>query len=149
MDGDELVVTFDTALDATSKPAGSAFTVTATKSGSSRTIAGTAASVAISGAAVTVTLSAAAAADERLTVRYDKPASGAVLKDSDGDALPSFPDRPAGNIAAGDTTGPRFVSAQANGNKVVYTFDEALEEGVTPEADRFFGESTVSTYRRA
>ncbi len=138
VDGDELVVTFDTALDATSKPAGSAFTVTATKSGSSRTIAGTAASVAISGATVTATLSAAAAADERLTVRYDKPASGAVLKDSGGDALPSIPDRPAGNISAGDTTGPRFVSAQANGNKVVYTFDEALEEGVTPEADRFF-----------
>ena len=137
VDGDELVVTFDTALDATSKPAGSAFTVTATKSGSSRTIAGTAASVAISGAAVTATLSAAAAADERLTVRYDKPASGAVLKDSGGDALPSFPARPAGNITAGDTTGPRFVSAQANGNKVVYTFDEVLEEGVTPEADRF------------
>ena len=118
VDGDELSVTFDTTLDATSKPAGSAFTVTASKAGSSRSIAGTAASVAISGRTVTATLSAAVAAGERLTVRYDKPASGAVLKESGGNALASFPDRPAGNVG-GDTTGPAFVSAQANGATVI------------------------------
>ena len=123
VDGDELSVTFDTALDATSKPAGSAFTVTARKTGSSRTIAGTAASVAISGATVTATLSAAVAADERLTVRYDKPASGAVLKDSGGAALASFPDRPAGNIG-GDTTAPGVKSVAMNGATLTVVYDE-------------------------
>ncbi|MDE0362801.1 MAG: SwmB domain-containing protein, partial [Rhodospirillaceae bacterium] len=146
VDGDELSVTFDTALDATSKPAGSAFTVTARKAGSSRTIAGTAASVAISGRTVTATLSAAVAADERLTVRYDKPASGAVLQDGGGNALPSFADRPAGNVG-GDTTGPAFVSAQANGTQVTITFDEALDETVAAAPGEFFrivGNFTVS-----
>ena len=131
VDGDELSVTFDAELDARSKPAGSAFTVTATKPGSSRTIRGTAASVAISGATVTATLSAAVAADERLTVRYDRPASGAVLEDSGGNALPSVPDRPAGNVA-GDTTGPAFVSAQVNGTTATITFDEPLDESAVP-----------------
>ena len=125
VDGATLTVTFDTALKATSKPAGSAFTVTAVKAGSSRSIAGTAASVAIADRTVTATLSAAVVADERLTVRYDRPTSGAVLEDSAGAALPGFLDRPAANTS--DSTGPAFVSAVANGDTVVFTFDEALD----------------------
>ena len=125
VDGDALSVTFDAALDATQRPAGSAFTVTAT-AGSSRTIAGTSTPVAISGATATVTLSAAVAAGERLTVRYDKPASGAVLSDHDGNALPSFPDRPAGNVG-GDTTPPELVSAQVNGKRVTLLYNEELK----------------------
>ena len=148
VNGSTLSVTFDTALDATSKPLGSAFTVTARKAGASRTIAGTGASVSISGSTVTATLSAAVAADERLTVRYDRPASGAVLKDSGGGALPSFPDRPAGNVA-GDSTGPGFASATANGNTLTITFDEALAESV-PAGNTFHrsvddGNSSVSS----
>ena len=133
VDGDELSVTFDAGLDATSKPLGRAFTVTASKAGSSRSIAGTGAAVSISGRTVTATLSAAVAADERLTVRYDKPASGAVLKYRSGNELPGFPDRPAGNVR-GDTTGPAFVSGQVNGATVIYTFDEALDETRRPVA---------------
>ncbi len=132
VDGTKLSVTFDTALDTNSKPAGSAFTVTASKSGSIRTIAGTGALVGISDKTVTATLSAAVAADERLTVRYDKPASGNVLKDSSNNELPSFADRPAGN--AGDTTPPSFVSASINGAKMTVVFNEALDESVLPPA---------------
>ena len=124
VDGAELSVTFDTALDTNSRPASSAFTVTASKSGASRTIAGTGALVGISGAKVTATLSAPVAADERLTVRYDKPASGNVLKDSSNNELPSFADRPAGN--AGDMTPPTFVSASMNGTTLRVVFDETL-----------------------
>ena len=128
VDGDELKVTFDAALDATSRPAGSAFTVTAVKPGSNRAIAGTAALVTISGSTVTAALSAAAAGDETLTVSYDKPDSGAVLQDSGGAALESFANRRAVN--AGDTTAPAFVSASINGTVLTVVFDEALDESV-------------------
>ena len=124
VDGDKLSVTFDTALDTNSRPASSAFTVTASKSGSIRTIAGTGALVGISDKTVTATLSAAVAADERLTVRYDKPASGNVLKDSSNNELPSFADREAGN--AGDMTPPTFVSASMNGRTLTVVFNETL-----------------------
>ena len=130
VDGDELKVTFDAALDATSRPAGSAFTVTAVKPGSNRAIAGTAALVTISGSTVTAALSAAADGDETLTVSYDKPDSGAVLQDSGGAALESFANRTAGN--AGDTTPPAFVSASINGTVLTVVFDEALDESVVP-----------------
>ena len=107
--GTTLSVTFDTALKTSARPASSAFTVTATRGGASRTIAGTSSLVTISGKTVTATLSAAVAGDETLTVRYDKPASGAVLEDGAGTALPSFSNWPAGHV--GDTTPPRVSSA--------------------------------------
>ena len=135
VDGAELSVTFDTALDTSSRPASSAFTVTASKSGASRTIAGTGALVGISNKTVTATLSAPVAADERLTVRYDKPASGNVLKDSSNTALPSFADREAGN--AKDNTAPRVVSATVNGATLTITFDEALDEDSVPVPGAF------------
>ena len=134
VNGSALTVTFDMALG-TSRPAGSAFTVGATKTGSSRNIAGTSALVSISGRVVTATLSAAVAADERLTVRYDKPASGNVLKDTSGNALASVPARHA--INAADTTRPRLSSAAANGAAFTAVFDEALDESVTPALGAF------------
>ncbi len=130
VNGSALTVTFDMALDATSRPAGSAFTVAATKTGSSRNIAGTSALVSISGRVVTATLSAAVAADERLTVRYDKPASGNVLKDTSGNALASVAARQA--INAAETTAPQLVSAVVNGTALTLTYDEALKESATP-----------------
>ena len=61
---------------------------------------------------VTATLTSAVAAGETLRVRYDKPASGAVLEDSSGDALPSVADRTADN-GADDTTAPTLSTAVA------------------------------------
>ena len=132
VDGDELKVTFDAALDATSRPAGSAFTVTAVKPGSNRAIAGTAALVTISGSTVTAALSAAADGDETLTVSYDKPDSGAVLQDSGGAALESFANRTAVND--GDTVAPTLVSAVVTGSTATLTYDEALDESAVPVA---------------
>ena len=129
--GTTLSVTFDSALKASAKPASSAFTVTATRGGASRAIAGTSSLVTISGQTVTATLSAAVAGDETLTVRYDKPASGAVLEDGTGTALPSFSSWPAGH--AGDTTPPRMESRSFNGRTLTLTFNEALDESSVPD----------------
>ena len=135
VDGTALTVTFDSALDATSRPPSSAFTVTATKTRSSRSIRGTGSSVAISGRTVTAALESAVAPDEAATVRYDKPASGAVLEDSSNTALPSFANRQAVND--GDKTAPRFASATANGTALTVTFDEALDETKIPPLGSF------------
>ena len=135
VDGDELSVTFDTALKTSARPASSAFTVTASGGGASRTIAGTSSLVTISDKTVTATLSAAVAGDEKLRVRYDKPASGAVLEDGTGTALPSFSNWPAGN--AGDTTPPRVSSARrSTGRTLTLTFNEALLTRELGAADR-------------
>ena len=133
--GTTLSVTFDAALKTSAKPASSAFTVTATKGGASRAIAGTSSLVTFSGKTVTATLSAAVAGDETLRVRYDKPASGAVLEDGTGTALPSFSNWPAGN--AGDTTPPTVSSAAINGRTVTLTFNEALDESSVPTLVQF------------
>ncbi len=135
VDGTVLKVTFDSALDANSRPSSNAFTVTARKDGEpSRTIRGATMPVAISGKTVTATLREAVPGDATLTVRYDKPASDPVLRDSTNAALPSFADRPASN--AGDTTPPRLVSASMNGATMTLTFSEALSErvGLPPRA---------------
>ena len=128
--GDVLTVTFDAALKTSARPASSAFTVTASKGGASRAIAGASSLVTISNKTVTAALSAAVAGDERLTVRYDKPASGAVLEDSTGTALPGFAGRAAGNT--GDTTPPTVESVRLNGAKATVIVSEALDESSTP-----------------
>ena len=107
-----------------SRPASSAFTVSASKPGSSRTIRGTAALVGISGKTVTATLSSAVTGDENLTVRYDKPASGAVLKDSSAVELSSFAGRPARN--ANETTPPRLSYSRVDGNALEVFWNEVL-----------------------
>ena len=136
VDGNKLSVTFDTALDPNSRPASSAFEVTAVNSGPSRIIAGTHALVTISGSTVMATLSAAVTGDERVTVRYDKPATS-PLKDTSNNALASFADQAATNANLVDETGPAFVSATANGATVTITFDEALDESRTVDGFGF------------
>ncbi len=142
VDGKTLNVIFDTALNTESKPASSAFAVIATKAGSSRTIAGASALVSIAGNRVTATLTSAVVADETLLVRYDKPASGAVLEDSSGTALPSVADRTAVN-GADDTTAPTLVSATVNGSTAVLTFNETLDTNASK--DQFFFRAHATT----
>ena len=136
VDGTALTVVFDRELKTDSTPSGSAFTVTATKPGSSRIIAGTGAAVSISGKTVAAVLSAAVAPDEALKVRYDRPASGAVLQDtaSPPAALASVADRSAVNAAAlpPDTGAPTFVSGTVDGATATLTFSEPLDENSVP-----------------
>ena len=83
MDGDELTITFDGALDETSVPAASAFTVKATRGTTERDVALAASgAVAVDGATVVLTLAEELLRVETVTVAYDAPATG-KLQDAD------------------------------------------------------------------
>ena len=102
VNGAELTVSFNEALDATSAPAGSAFSVEVTQtSGSVRTIAGTSAAVSISGQEVTVTLASAVSSDNSATVSYTKPAQNPV-RDVAANPVADFSDQRASNSTCPD-----------------------------------------------
>ena len=96
----------------------------------------------VDGATVTLTLAEAvlpAAVDTAVTVAYAAPATG-KLQDADNAKLPvtGIDDtKTATNATPADTAGPVIVSGSVNGVTVVYTFDELLDESVTPKPDRF------------
>ena len=95
VDGTALTLTFSEALDADSKPAAGAFTVTV--AGNARTVD----AVALSGSAVALTLAAAVVADETVTVGYTPPTGtgASPLQDAAGNDTASF----TGEAAANDT----------------------------------------------
>jgi uncharacterized repeat protein (TIGR02059 family) len=90
-----LVITFNEAL-AASTPAGSAFTVTGTGSGS-HTVSG----VVVAGTLVTLTLAVAVYGQEQVTVAYTKPGSN-KLKDSSNNEVSTFTAKPVTNSTTGD-----------------------------------------------
>ena len=118
--GDELVLTYDEALDEASVPEASAYTVKV--DGTAVTLV-TGTPVAISGKTVTLTLATAAQADDEVTVSYAKPETDPV-QDLEGTDAEDFMDRAVTN--AMDTTAPMFASATVDGTSLVITFDEAL-----------------------
>ena len=91
VEGESLSLSLNRELAAASRPAGSAFEVTATPAGGAgRTIAGTG-TAAIDGHTVRVALASAVAAGERVTVRYRRPGTGDALRDAEGGlAVPDF-----------------------------------------------------------
>ena len=121
--GDALTVTFDEALDTGSAPVGSAFTVTATESGTERTINGTAAAVGIDGATVTATLASAVTAADAVEVAYTQPTTGDKLKDADDNEVATFTDQVVTNATA-----PVFSSAAVNGATLTVTFNANLDD---------------------
>ena len=93
VDGTTLTITFNKTLDASSAPAGDAFTVSGGRTGT-----GTAT---VSGATVTVTLGSAVPKGETVTVSYEKPGIN-PLQDIAGRAVPSFSGRAVSNRAVGE-----------------------------------------------
>ncbi len=137
VDGDELTVTFDGALDGSAVPAGSAFTVKGTRSGTESTLSLAATNpVSVSGDEVTLTLAEAVLRIDTVTVAYAAPATGDKLQDSDNanHPVPDFSAQTATNDTPADTTPPSFVSASINGATMTVVFDEALDESVLPPA---------------
>ena len=127
-----LTVTFGEALDAGSAPAGSAFTVSATRpTGSTRTIAGTG-TASLAGATATVTLAGRVVNGETVTVRYTKPGTN-PLRDAAGNEVAGF----SGQETANDTPAPMFSGASVNGTTLKVTFDDALDTGSTPAGSAF------------
>ena len=139
VDGDELTLTFDEALDGDSVPEAVSFAVTVT--GSSRTVD----SVVASGSAVTLTLSAAVTAEDTVTVGYTVPADpeAAALQDAAGNHVASFADAevtnetavvlPVVSVAAASTpvtegTAAAFVLTRTGSNVAALTVPVSVSE---------------------
>ena len=136
--GNTLTVTFNEALDAGSRPAGSAFRVSATPlDGAPRDIDGTGAAV-IAGMSATVTLDEAVPHGEAVTVSYTAPGANPI-QDAAGNDAANFSGFGAANDtpAEPDTTPPALWSATAQGSVVVLTYSETLDPGRTPSPTLF------------
>ena len=99
-DGKTLTLTYNEPMKATSTPANDAFTVEATPAGGSEAEVELAATngVSVSGSTVVLTLdSPIAHNDGSVKVTYDKPGSGAVIEDANGNEAPGFTDQSVTN----------------------------------------------------
>ena len=126
VNGVSLVLTYNEALDTTSTPDTSDYTVTV--AGSQRTVS----DVAISGSAVTLTLSPAVTDGQAVTVSYTVPGTNPVRDRSRNDAA-ALSDQTVTNTTP-DTTAPTLTTAAVNGVSLVLTYNEALDTGSTPAA---------------
>ena len=117
VNGASLVITFDQALDSTSKPAASAFTVSV--GGSARTVS----NVALSGKVATLTLATAAIHSDAVTVQYTPPSNNA-LRDATRNQVVAF-----GPITVQNQTPrplPVVSSVTGSGSSVAITFSDTL-----------------------
>ncbi len=128
VNGSTLTLTFSEDLDPNSRPAGSAFTVTATASdNTTRSIPGTTATATLAGATAKVALTLAANDGETLTLAYVQPASGR-LRDIAGNEVAALSGRQAANNTGQAQTSVSLVSntGQALGTTFTTAFDLAL-----------------------
>ena len=123
--GDELRVTFNVNLDTTSKPATSAFTVTA----ASQTVS--VSSVSIAGKVVTLDLASSIAGDQTVKLAYQLPTTK-PLSSSDGAVAAPF-----SNQAVVNRSPPLLSSATVNGSTLTLGFDTALNTQVAPDVADF------------
>ena len=131
-----LQIVVDDAVDSTSVPAGSSFCVTATApSGSTRRICGNSSNVALSTVLsrqfVTATLNEAIRIDDVVTYDYTKPSSN-FLKDANGNAVPSFSDRPVLNGLLQPPTPTGLTVTAATGSASLDVSWTAPTGGATP-----------------
>ena len=133
--GDELRVTFDVNLDTTSKPAVSAFTVTA----AAQTVS--VSSVSIAGKVVTLDLASAIAGDQTVALGYRLPTTK-PLSGSDGAVAAPFSNQTVENRSP-----PLLTSATVNGSTLTLEFDTALDTSVAPDvADFTLTGATASSF---
>ena len=126
VNGATLKLTFDQALDATTEPALTQFTITGT----------TATDVAISSKVVTITLNAAVADGATIEVAYSAPATGG-LQDPTGNAVASFTVEPTNSTDNAPTATGATVAADGVTLRIAFT--EALSEAAAdaPPASQF------------
>ena len=116
VNGSALAVTFSKTLDVSgaTKPASSIFTVTATKSGTDRTVNGSSTAVTIDGKVVSATLDSAVAHDETVKVDYSAPSAN-PLEDLVGNDVSDFDDEDVTN----NTPSPSNPSITISGGAAV------------------------------
>ena len=130
VNGNTLVLTYNEALDTASVPAGGDFMIGGVTSVSVNTVA-------ISGMMVTLTLSQAVTSGDTVTVTYTAPTTNR-LQDVAGNAAANLTTQPVtNNTPVPDTTAPSFVSAAVNRNRLVLTYNEALDTASRPAASDF------------
>ena len=129
--GKTVSLTFSEALDPYSVPPASAFTVKRTpEAGSEETVSLSGAPAIAAGAVILTLADPVAGTDTGVKVSYARPASGAgnPLQDPTGNEAASFTDQAAD---ATDTTPPRLVRGEIQGDTLTIYFSEPLdEEGV-------------------
>ncbi|MCW8204641.1 SwmB domain-containing protein, partial [Verminephrobacter aporrectodeae] len=134
VNGNQLVLSYTEAnnLDAAALAGNAGFTVSST--GTAITVTG----AVVNGAAktVTLTLSRAVTYGETVSVSYTKPATGAVVQDADGNDAVDFSSQVVRNTTPEDTTPPALSSATVNGDQLVLTWSEALDN-VIPATTAF------------
>ena len=126
VEGTTLILTYSEALDGTSTPVASDFTVTV--DGSARTVS----SVAISGATVTLTLASAVTPGQAVTVAYTSGTN--PIEDAAGNDAADLTARAADEV---DTTPPTLSTATVEGTTLILTYNEALDGNSTPAASDF------------
>ena len=132
--GTALSITFDQALDTTSVPATTSFSV------SVGGVATTVNAVALSGSIATLTLAGAVEADDAVTVSYTQPASGG-LQDATMNRTASF-----GPLTATNRAAPAPNAASVDGAALTLTFNADLDTTATPLAAAFtVAGHTIST----
>ena len=137
-DGTTLTLTFNQALAAAASLANDAFTVKKTPQGGVEQTVALSGVPSISGDAVVLTLASAVLdTDIGVKVSYAKPTSGASNRvvDPDGNEAESFSDVPV--INAADTTQPRLVRGEVNGDVMTLYFSEPLDEASAGASDYF------------
>ena len=141
--GTVLQMTFsETPLDTTpaARPAPGAFAVMV--EGVRRNVA----SVSVAAETVRLGLVSAVRPGERVTVAYDRPASGAALRNALGFEARSFNSADSGtpDVTHATPVTPAVRGAEVRGDVVTVTFDRALDPDRRPSAGRF----TVEQYFR-
>ena len=126
--GTTVSVAFNEALDTEAVPPASAFTVKRTPQGGVEETVSLSGTPTISGGAARLTLAAPVlATDTDVKVSYAKPTTAAAgkLKDQAGNEAASFTDQAAD---ATDTTPPRLVRGEIDGDIITLYFSELLDE---------------------
>ena len=136
--GTTLTLTFSEALDAAASLANSAFTVKKTPQGASEQTVSLSGSPAIDGTTVTLTLASPVLdSDTGVRVSYAKPTSGSnnKLVDSGGTEVASFTDQIVTSTT--DTTPPRLVRGEIDGDVITLFFSEPLDENTGGRGDGY------------
>ena len=136
VNGTSLVLTFDSNLDTTSKPAANRFTISE-NGGPARSATG----ISISGVEVRLTVPVVTGG-RTVTVSYSKPSSN-PLKGATGADVAAFA---AQNVTNNTPPPPAVTSAQINGATLILNFDKDLDTGSGTAAGRFTIEAGGSSH---
>ena len=133
--GTTVAVTYDEALDVESVPQAGAFTVKRTpQEGAEETVALSGPPAIAAGAVLLTLADPVLDTDTGVKVSYDQPAAGDRLRDKAGNEAASFADQAADPT---DTTRPRLLRGEIDGDTMTIYFNEALDEDSVGEGDYF------------